>query len=81
METERQMTNKNVRTFSGHFVKVRFKQISERLTLVCVFLMCVFGSVQCNRPPRFLINGQTEIVLRLKEGKETPVGKSFIIVF
>lgn len=27
-----------------------------------------------NRPPRFLIDGQTEIVLRLKEGPDTPVG-------
>ncbi|XP_077287524.1 cadherin 88C [Arctopsyche grandis] len=27
-----------------------------------------------NRPPRFLIDGQTEIVIRLKEGPDTPVG-------
>ncbi|KAK6628109.1 hypothetical protein RUM44_010591 [Polyplax serrata] len=27
-----------------------------------------------NHPPRFLIDGQTEIVLRLKEGDETPAG-------
>ncbi|KAL1123291.1 hypothetical protein AAG570_002377 [Ranatra chinensis] len=27
-----------------------------------------------NRPPRFLIDGQTEIVLRLKEGSDSPVG-------
>jgi len=27
-----------------------------------------------NNPPRFLIDGQTEIVLRLKEGPETPIG-------
>jgi hypothetical protein len=32
-------------------------------------------TVSANRPPRFLIDGQTEIVLRLKEGPETPVGK------
>ncbi|XP_015840656.1 cadherin-23 isoform X2 [Tribolium castaneum] len=67
-----QKTNKYVRTFSGHFVKVRFKQTN--LLFVCVIVVCVINSVQCNRPPRFLINGQTEIVLRLKEGKETPVG-------
>ncbi|XP_044743020.1 cadherin-23, partial [Chrysoperla carnea] len=40
-----------------------------------LFLVCcvknVFGN---NHPPRFLIHGQTEIVLRLKEGKETPAG-------
>ncbi|XP_060803722.1 cadherin-23 [Amyelois transitella] len=27
-----------------------------------------------NRPPRFLIDGQSEIVVRLKEGVETPIG-------
>ena len=27
-----------------------------------------------NRPPRFLIDGHSEIVLRLKEGPDTPVG-------
>lgn len=31
--------------------------------------------VAANRPPRFLIDGQSEIVVRLKEGSETPVGK------
>lgn len=40
------------------------------------FVICsselVFG--YNNHPPRFLIDGQTEIVLRLKEGKETPAG-------
>lgn len=29
-----------------------------------------------NNPPRFLIDGQTEIVLRLKEESETPIGKN-----
>lgn len=32
-----------------------------------------------NNPPRFLIDGQTEIVLRLKEGPETPIGKDYFI--
>jgi len=30
-----------------------------------------------NNPPRFLIDGQTEIVLKLKEGPETPIGKDY----
>lgn len=34
-----------------------------------------------NNPPRFLIDGQTEIVLRLKEGPETPIGKNIIVTF
>lgn len=44
-------------------------------------LMCIISSVSCletrnNRPPRFLIDNQhSEIVLRLKEGPDTPVGK------
>ena len=39
--------------------------------------MCfVADAVRGNLPPRFLIDGQTEIVLRLKEGAATPVGKS-----
>ncbi|KAJ2950157.1 hypothetical protein O0L34_g11512 [Tuta absoluta] len=44
-----------------------------RLKWVVWFLvMCV--EVQGNRPPRFLIDGQSEIVVRLKEGPDTPVG-------
>ncbi|XP_075231619.1 cadherin 88C [Lycorma delicatula] len=34
----------------------------------------LFGSVSANSPPRFIIDGQTEIVLRFKEGRDTPVG-------
>ena len=42
-----------------------------------LFAMCfVADAVRGNLPPRFLIDGQTEIVLRLKEGAATPVGKS-----
>lgn len=32
------------------------------------------SSGYANHPPRFLIDGQTEIVLRLKEGSDTPAG-------
>lgn len=60
-------------------IRLRTKQCQIRQ--VVIYLLCavcflsVFSSVKCNRPPRFLIDGQTEIVLRLKEGEETPVGK------
>ncbi|CAH1406526.1 unnamed protein product [Nezara viridula] len=37
-------------------------------------LTCLASGAFSNRPPRFLIDGQTEIVLRLKEGPDTPVG-------
>ncbi|KAJ3665071.1 hypothetical protein Zmor_000585 [Zophobas morio] len=73
MDKKRQKTNQVVRTLNRHFVKVRFKNFLDCVVFVCVFVLCI-SKVQCNRPPRFLINGQTEIVLRLKEGKETPVG-------
>ncbi|XP_066601612.1 cadherin-23 [Prorops nasuta] len=43
----------------------------------CILLIvaCLLSSSSArNNPPRFLIDGQTEIVLRLKEGTETPLG-------
>lgn len=33
------------------------------------------SSTSNNRPPQFLIEGQSEIVIRLKEGPETPIGR------
>ncbi|XP_067000515.2 cadherin-23 [Anabrus simplex] len=42
--------------------------------VVWTALVLLLGTAVANRPPRFLIDGQTEIVLRLKEGSETPVG-------
>ena len=37
---------------------------------------CLLSSCSArNNPPRFLIDGQTEIILRQKEGPDTPVGK------
>lgn len=65
------------RTFSGFSIKVKFKTTSK-LILVWLGLIpffSVISVVQCNRAPRFLIDGQTEIVLRLKEGNETQIGK------
>ena len=44
------------------------------LWLACLLLALATG-VAANHPPRFLIDGQTEIVLRLREGNETPVGE------
>lgn len=46
--------------------------------LICLLLIIITGlepaCCYTNHPPRFLIDGQTEIVLRLKEGTDTPVG-------
>ncbi|XP_046672662.1 cadherin-23 isoform X2 [Homalodisca vitripennis] len=45
-------------------------------TVVYFALVNIFVSdpTLANRPPKFLIDGQTEIVLRLKEGADTPAG-------
>lgn len=67
--------------------KVRLKRVNSlnrRISnevVAVVTLLCILSSVSCletrnNRPPRFLIDNQhSEIVLRLKEGPDTPVGK------
>lgn len=60
--------------------KVRLKKsVSCDWKLLLSSLLFLCGLVQCdnkypNRPPRFLIDGHSEIVLRLKEGPDTPVG-------
>lgn len=45
--------------------------------LLYFVLICIISTkdVYANRPPKFIIDGQTEIVLRLKEGSDTPAGK------
>lgn len=55
------------------FRKVRLKWIYDS-ALWLVALFSIIPIVSCNRPPRFLIDGHSEIVLRLKEGPDTPVG-------
>ncbi|XP_061729835.1 cadherin-23 [Cydia pomonella] len=52
------------------------RDYSNRVRLKCIIavgLSLVLG-VSANRPPRFVIEGQSEIVVRLKEGADTPVG-------
>lgn len=64
----------NMATVNGrihYYRKVRLKSYWLAFTLVLVSIV----EVQSNRPPRFIIDGgQSEIVLRLKESPETPVG-------
>ncbi|XP_043267778.1 cadherin-23 [Venturia canescens] len=50
--------------------RVRYKLASILVLLLCLMRPCFAR----NHPPRFLIDGQTEIVVRLKEGPGTPVG-------
>lgn len=44
------------------------------IVLIYILSFCVKSAV-CNRPPRFLLEGQSEIVLRLKEGPDTAIDK------
>lgn len=55
------------------FRRARLKQIFFDCLSVALALVLI-PAVSCNRPPRFLIDGHSEIVLRLKEGPDTPVG-------
>ncbi|XP_013115891.2 cadherin-23 [Stomoxys calcitrans] len=47
--------------------------LSPFIIIVVIQLMSVHNA-HANRPPRFIIEGQSEIVLRLKESPETEVG-------
>ncbi|XP_063975231.1 cadherin-23 isoform X2 [Diachasmimorpha longicaudata] len=59
---------------SSLFEQSRKVRHREDLGFICVFACLMSLSSARNHPPQFLINGQTEIVVRLKEGPETPVG-------
>lgn len=62
-------------------VKLLNHLVSSEIVVITLCLLSIISSVSCletrnNRPPRFLIDNQhSEIVLRLKEGPDTPVGK------
>lgn len=46
---------------------------------VLAVLWCI-GAATANRPPQFLTGAQTEIVLRLKEGVDSPAGRYLWLV-
>uniref|UniRef100_A0A8D8D154 Cadherin-23 n=2 Tax=Culex pipiens TaxID=7175 RepID=A0A8D8D154_CULPI len=50
-----------------------YKFMKVRLKILLGLLLILLPTASCNRPPRFLIDGPPEIVLRLKEGSDTPV--------
>ncbi|XP_063703738.1 LOW QUALITY PROTEIN: cadherin-23 [Culicoides brevitarsis] len=57
--------------------KVRLKRMPFPPPIVVLIYCLTFllSSVQANRPPRFQLDGNpSEIVVRLKEGKESPIG-------
>ncbi|XP_034949613.1 uncharacterized protein [Chelonus insularis] len=69
------MISKVLKSVEFHFEpsrKVRFKV--DLWNFLCVLICIVSPCLARNHPPQFLINGQTEIVVRLREGPETPVG-------
>ncbi len=51
---------------------------TSRPTITFSFALLILFAIRrviANHPPQFLTGAQTEIVLRLKEGADTPVGK------
>ncbi|XP_017865167.1 PREDICTED: cadherin-23 [Drosophila arizonae] len=57
------------------YKKVRLKaHRCSPCQILFAILVIFIGLVAANRPPRFAIDGQSEIVLRLKESPETRVG-------
>lgn len=54
-----------------------FKFYLNLLIYLSFFIICVLG----NRPPKFLLEGQSEIVIRLKEGSESPIGMYLFIYY
>ncbi|CAG9827600.1 unnamed protein product [Diabrotica balteata] len=81
MEIHRLIFKNFLRTFTGYFVKIKFKidnspsKCSTQCNILVLVLLVISLSVaEGNKPPKFVTDGQTEIILRLKEGSETPVG-------
>ncbi|CAH1646513.1 unnamed protein product [Spodoptera littoralis] len=59
---------------TSHPPRVRLKPTQYKCITGFWLLLTILEVVVANRPPRFLIDGQSEIVVRLKEGPDTPVG-------
>ncbi|KAJ8730632.1 hypothetical protein PYW08_002045 [Mythimna loreyi] len=59
---------------TSHPTRVRLKPVRYKCITGFWLLLTILEVVVANRPPRFLIDGQSEIVVRLKEGSDTPVG-------
>ncbi|KAH9634731.1 hypothetical protein HF086_017514 [Spodoptera exigua] len=58
---------------TSHPPRVRLKPAQYKCITGFWLLLTILEVVVANRPPRFLIDGQSEIVVRLKEGPDTPV--------
>lgn len=77
-QTKSTSAYRKVRLKRGSSLK---RSVSSEIVVITLCLMCIISRVSSlearnNRPPRFLIDNQhSEIVLRLKEGPDTPVGE------
>lgn len=68
------------------YKKVRLKSVDMSAIALCAILFATLSITSAadnrpaaNHPPKFLLDGQqSEIVLRLKEGTETPVGECLV---
>lgn len=80
LNNQKQLTHSSSSPSSKSFKTVRLKVMitttSARAFVVLLYLLAFYVQLsQCNRPPRFLLEGQSEIVLRLKEGPESSIDK------
>lgn len=61
---------------SRHHAHYSWPRRAWLATLVLVAAVAVLGTpAAANTPPRFVLDGQSEIVIRLTEGEATPVGE------
>ncbi|KAM8704917.1 hypothetical protein ACLKA7_009385 [Drosophila subpalustris] len=75
-ELKKQSKTEDIKVIASMgYKKVRLKgglRVDQRI--IIIILTTLICGVLSNRPPRFAIDGQSEIVLRLKESPETKVG-------
>lgn len=75
MDDKKEMEDNDLRYVYNKLSEKVYILFKSQTKIILFFVLFNLSVVSCNRPPRFLIDGQTEIVLRLKEGKDNPVGK------
>ena len=74
------MVSDNEDAPNKHLLSLRWRNWWS-LKYLLFTIVCSINFVTANRPPQFLTGAQTEIVLRLKEGLDTPVGEYLYRVY
>lgn len=71
----------NVSFYKYFFVRClsEHRRRHQHFFLRVFVLLLAVENVTANHPPQFLTGAQTEIILRLKEGADNPVGKYDVI--